>query len=302
MARLIVPIQTRIERSAGHVRTPYGHDLDSPFWQGAEIGFMESREAADEALAEIARRGWAFGVHYPLVQQHAWDWAPFWFHPSEEQRAAERQAALRALQNAARAGASYILFHFPWPALCDPGVDYEASGWKIPPFAQSADLWPRARLEDVSGEVLATLSEAARTIGIRIILEPDGPNRLFFPLRDEPDLFTHLMPRHPELSLCIDTGRFDLLAKTHGGDPLQYIHRWLSHAKHLHLHGADWDLRRNHLPPLPEHEALSGYAPSADMARLVVAAHPDALVVLETNAAPLAPSERERSLRYCAAL
>lgn len=263
---------------------------------------MDSAAAAEAALAEVARRGWSFGIHYPLVQKHAWDWAPFWFHPSGRGRAAALRAACRALQEAADLGAAYILFHFPWPALLDPGIDYPSAGWKIPPVSQDASLWPRERLKQVSENVLAVLAEAGRRSGIGVVLEPDGPNSLFFPRPTEPDLFTELLHGHPDLALCIDTGRFDLLARQHGGDPLEYVRRWLPSARHLHLHGANWDLRQNHLPPLPEHADQPRFAPAVAMARLVLSAHPQARIVMETNAAPYAPSERERSLRYCAEL
>ncbi len=100
----------------------------------------------------------------------------------------------------------------------------------------------------------------------------------------------------------MDTGRFDLLARQHGGDPLGYVRRWLPFARHLHLHGANWRRKENHLPPQPEHERRPGYAPAADMARLLLGAHPEALAVLETNSAAGSAAQAARSMRYCAAL
>lgn len=147
-----------------------------------------------------------------------------------------------------------------------------------------------------------TLADAGQRMRIRVILEVDGPNAHFFARAAEPDLFTELLVDHPDLSLCIDTGRLALLARQHGGDPLEYTRRWLTFAKHLHLHGTNWDQRANHLPPLPEHEGLPGHAPAAEMARLVLSSHPETLVVLETDASALSQTERERSLRFCESL
>lgn len=142
-ARLIAPIQGRIVHRQGHVVTPFGHDLDFPAWQGAEIGFMDGDTEAQEAIAEVARRGWPFGIHYPLVKRHEWDWAPFWFDPAGPETAVAQ--ACSALEAASRFEASYILFHFPWPALLDEETDYRAAGWKVPPVAQHA-LAPRTHL------------------------------------------------------------------------------------------------------------------------------------------------------------
>ncbi len=109
MARLVAPIQGRLVRAWGRLTTPYGHDLGSPFWRGAEIGFLESRAAAREAVEEVLRRDWLLGVHYPLVQAHPWDWAPFWLAPDEGTRAKARATARGAVRQAADLGAGYIL-------------------------------------------------------------------------------------------------------------------------------------------------------------------------------------------------
>ncbi len=302
MARLVAPIQGRLVRDGRHLTTPYGHDLESPFWQGAEIGFLESGRAAEEAAREVLGRGLVLGVHYPIVQAHAWDWAPFWLAPDAEARRTAQRQARTAMARAAELGASYILFHYPWPALLAPVVDYEAAGWKIPPVAQAAGLWPRARLEETSERILRDLERAGKEHAIRVVLELDGPNAAFFEPEPERDLCSELFAAHPGLDLCVDTGRFGLLARQHGGDPYAYAVRWLEFTGHLHLHGASWDRGANHLPPLPEHEDDPGFVPAAAMARLVLSAHPDALVVLETDLRGCGTEVALRSMRYCASL
>ncbi len=302
MARLAVPIQGRLVREGGRLTTPYGHDRESPFWQAAEIGFLESEAAADEAVAEALRRGWILGVHYPLVQAHPWDWAPFWLAPEEDVRRQARTEAKRAVRRAANLGAAYILLHYPWPAVVDPSVDYRSAGWRIPPVAQAELLWPRERLAEVSEQVFSCLEEASQEHAIGVFLELDGPNRLFFDPAPARDLCSELFAAHPGLALCIDTGRLALLARQHGGDPLAYTSRWLPYARHVHLHGAYWDRGENHLPPLPEHEDDRGYAPAAAVARMVLRSHLDALMVLETNPSGCPPDVISRSMRYCAAL
>ncbi len=302
MARLLAPIQGRLVREGGRLMTPYGHDLESPLWQGAEIGFLESEETAEKAAREALRRGWLLGVHYPLVQAHRWDWAPFWLAPEERARSEARKAARRAVRRAADLGAAYILFHYPWPALVDPTADYLSAGWKIPPTAQDERLWPRDRLAELSEEVFSSLDEASRDLSVSVILELDGPNHLFFDPDPQQDLCRALFADHPDLRLCVDTGRFGLLARQHGGDPLAYTARWLPFARHMHLHGARWDRGENHLPPLPEHEDDPGYTPAAAMARMVLRAHPQALTVLETDLRGATADAASRSMRYCAAL
>lgn len=300
MARLIAPIQGHLVTRDGHLSTPYGHDLDAPLWQGAEIGFMETRAASEAAICAVRQRGWSFGVHHPLVQRHAWDWAPFWLDPDPDGAIAARRTAADAAGEAADLGASYVLFHYPWPSLIDPAIDYPRAGWKIPPVAQPESLWPRERLRDLSMRVFSDLEDAALMAGIRVVVELDGPNAHFFPSLAPDDLCKELFLSHPALTLCIDTGRFDLLARQHGGDPVEYTERWLPFARHLHLHGANWDLRENHLPPLPDHESQPGYAPVKEMALRVVTQHEDALVVLETNPARVTDEVIARSMLYCA--
>lgn len=300
LAKLIAPIQGRLVQTAGYLSTPYGHDLDAPLWQGAEIGFMDDRSAAEVAIRAVRQRGWEYGVHYPLVQRHSWDWAPFWMDPDPAGAVQALRTAEGAALEAADLGASYILFHYPWPSLIDPDIDYSPAGWRIPPFAQPEALWPRDRLRGLSMRVFSVLEEAARRAGLRVVVELDGPNAHFFGPPDPCDLCTELFNLHPSLALCVDTGRFDLLARQHGRDPMELTERWLPFARHVHLHGANWDRRENHLPPLPDHENQPGYAPVKEMAKRIVAEHDDALVVLETNPAGVTDDDAARSMLYCA--
>jgi hypothetical protein len=91
------------------------------------VGYCESLEAAREAAAEVLSRGWDLGVHWPLVtaepQRHRW----FDPDPAVRERALEETG--RACGLAADLGASYILFHFPWPVLLEEGLDYHALAW-----------------------------------------------------------------------------------------------------------------------------------------------------------------------------
>jgi len=300
MARLFAPVQGRLRRDGGRLLTAYGHDLSLPWWQGAELGFLEDRDAARLAVAEVRSRGLPFGVHHPLVAEPGALWAPFWLAPKALERARALKEAVRALQEGAALGAAYVLFHFPWPALVSPSLDLPALGWRLPPEAQAEALWPRDALAELSDEVFGVLERAGGAAGTEVLLELDGPAGAFYGSGGE--LWDALCRRHPGIGLCADTGRLDLLGRTHGFRPLAFLRSIGLHVHHLHLMGARWERGENHLPPLPEQEGRAGYAPAAAMARLVLGMRPDLPVVLEVDPRTLPPADLVRSLRYCAAL
>ncbi len=63
MARLVAPIHGGLVRDGDRLTTPFGHDLLSPLWKGAETGFLESRRAVEETVAAVLAR---LGARRPL--------------------------------------------------------------------------------------------------------------------------------------------------------------------------------------------------------------------------------------------
>jgi len=291
--RVFIPITGRLiwpESPGLSPRNSFGESLDRE-WHGAELGFFESERSAAEALTEVRCRGWAVGVHWPLVFKDPQQ--PRWFDSGAAVRQAGLDEATEAVRVAAGAGADYVLFHFPWPGLLEDGVDYFAQGWYFttPPVAE-AD-WPPAATVAWADEVLGRLDESGRAAGVEVVLELDGPSRLFYAGPPEGDVLTRLMQGRPGLGLCLDTGRLSLLALTHGQEPLALARRWYRRTSHLHLHAANWRDHLNHVPVSPDHRASDGWAPAADIARELASARLGLRLVLEHSPSLATPEELE---------
>lgn len=291
MAQLFIPLQGAFGRLAGSGRNETGEDLEWPAWRGAEIGWHDTYGDVLGAVPEVEARDWNIGVHHPLYQGFLPPWLPFLDREAAVRRASLDQAAAAA-DSAHQVGARYILFHFPWPALLEVGQDYP--GWRLPEAPGSLEDWTADRLLDASRLVFDFLANLQERAHIRIVLEVDGPNRFFF----QDDLYSRLFHEFPALSLCQDTGRMTLLAKTHGFDALEMSRRWLPWTRYVHLHSGRWtaDGRyQAHLPTLPGD-------PEAELARQIVTAQQKATVVLEHDIRLVSREHSEASHRFAAEL
>lgn len=302
MAQLFVPIQGAFKGVTGSGYNTYGEDLQWPMWRGAELGMLDTFPDVWGAVAEAEFHDWIIGVHHPLFKENGPSWCRF-FDRDPAVRAAALSQAATAAQAAHHVGARYILFHFPWPGFQLAGRDHRAEGWYFTEPLESVGQWTEAEVYEVSKVAFERFAEIQATEKISVILEIDGPNPYFF----DGELYARLFEQHPELSLCVDTGRLGLLARTHGKDPLDLCRRWLPWTRHLHLHTSMWDEQgrfQNHIPTSGSHtaEKWPQVTPAADMARMVVEAQPRATIVLEHNPRAVSPAELEEARAWAALL
>lgn len=302
MAQLFVPLSGAFGKSAGSGFNTYGENLDRPQWMGAELGFLDTFPDVWGAVGEAEFHDWIIGVHHPLYKSGGPEWCRFFDRdPAVRQKALDLAAS--AAQGAHQIGARYILYHFPWPGMQPEGVDLKAHGWYFThPLENLAD-WTEARVYEVSRRAFERFAEIQEKEPIKVVLEIDGPNPYFF----DGDMYRRLFEEFPQLSLCQDTGRLGLLARTHGKDPLELCRRWLPWTRHVHLHTSAWDEQgkfTNHIPTNGSHRAdrWPNVTPSADMAEMIVAAQPACTVVLEHNPKIVSPEELEAAHAWASAL
>ncbi|HYF92857.1 MAG TPA: TIM barrel protein [Symbiobacteriaceae bacterium] len=302
MAQLFVPLSGGFQKIAGSGFNAYGENLDRPQWQGCEIGFCNTFPDVLGAVSEAEFHDWIIGVHHPLFLEKGPPWCSF-LDPDPAARQHALDVAATSAVAAHHLGARYILFHFPWPYLQVPGMDYRQLGWYFTqPEAARLEDWPEAKLYDVSRRVFEHLAGVQAKEQIRVVFEIDGPNPYYF----DGEMYTRLFEEFPDLSLCVDTGRLGLLARTHGQDPLALVRRWLPWTRHLHLHTSlvEGDKYVSHVPTDGSHtiDRWPAVTPAADIARMVVAAQPRCTVVLEHNPQAVPPDQLERCHAWASAL
>lgn len=271
MAQLFVPLHGGFGRLAGSGRNEQGEDLEWHAWRGAEVGLHNSYADVLGAVPEAEARDWNIGVRHPLYDGFLPARLRF-LDASEDGRQAALIQAEAAADSAHQVGARYLIFPFPGPS-----------------WLESVDT-----LNQAGREVFSFLAALQDRASIRIALEVDGPNRLFF----EADLFSRLFREFPTLSLCQDTARLRLLAETDGFDALEMARRWLPWTRYLRLHSGrrlpDGGFQA-HLPTLPED-------PEAQVAREVVAAQDKATVVLDHDPGLVTAQHLEAAHRFAAGL
>jgi hypothetical protein len=302
VAQLFVPLSGSFAKIAGSGFNTYGEDLERPYWRGAELGALDTFPDVWGAVGEAEYHDWIIGVHHPLYKKGGADWCRF-FDQDPVVRARALALAHTGAQAAHQIGARYILFHFPWPGFLAPGANYTAADWHFTDELTSVHDWPEDKVYDVSRRAFERLAEIQAKESIQIVLEIAGPNPYFF----DGDLYSRLFTQFPELSLCQDTGRLGLLAKTHGQDPIALCKRWLPWTRYLHLSTSMWDdagTFHNHIPTNGSHTVAKWplITPAADMAHLVIQAQPDCSIVLQHNPKAVLPEALAEAHAWAEAL
>ncbi len=300
MAQLFIPLTGKFGAITGSGYNTFGESLERPLWRGSEIGMCETFPDVLGAVSESEYYDWNMGVHHPLYKDGGPEWCRF-FDPDPAVREAALVTAVRSAQEAHHLGVRYILFHFPWPAL------HGAPSWYFTTDPVGVEAWPdEAAVYEWSRRCFETFAEIQSKELIKVVLEIDGPNPYFFD-GDGGDLYSRLFTEYPDLSLCVDTGRLGLLAKTHGRDPIALAKRWLPWARYMHLSTSLWDEQgrfRNHIPTTAAHtvEKWPQVTPAADIARMIVEAQPRCTIVLEHNPKSVSPAELEEAHAFAASL
>lgn len=271
----------------------FGESLNRPF-DGVEIGFLRQMADIWAAVATAEMRDWLVGVHYPLfLPEPPVVHLPFTSADPEQRREAYTRAE-QAARDARAVGARYILFHLPSPAVTRPGLDLSLWAHLVPP--ERLEPATEGALREAFRAALSALLEVQEQVGIEVVLELDGPHPLVY----ESDLLGELMPEFPNLSLCLDTSRLNLLARTHGQDPAALAERWLPWTRHLHLSEARVAPGRveQHVPAHPDMSPAEGWTGAAVIGARVVAAHPRCRIVLEHDPRKLDAVRLEEAHRW----
>lgn len=277
MAWLLTTLQ---EHYAGADANAWGESLERS-WDGAEIGFLPAISHVYAAVAAAEAKDWIFGVHHPLyaggprTSRHL----PL-LSADPAARAGALAAARQAAFDARAIGARWILFHFPYPARLPDRLDLAACGWETPPAAEPESAWTDAAVKVAARTVLEALAESAARTGLDVVLELDGPHAPVY----EQHLLPELLADYPHLSLCLDTARLNVLARTHRADPGALTAAWLPWLRHLHLSESRVQPGApllHHVPARPGLARGGGWAGAAEIAAAVVAAQPRCRVVLE---------------------
>ena len=300
MAQLFVPLTGGFKKAAGSGFNTFGENLDRPQWHGAELGGLDTFPDVWGAVSEAEFHDWIIGVHHPLYKEGGPAWCRF-LDPDPTVRCHALDLAATSATAAHHVGARYILFHFPWPGLGRP--DALDLGWYFTYKLEDPAAWTEQTCYEASRLVFERMAEIQAKESIKVVLEIDGPYSYFY----EGDMFERLFAEYPDLSLCIDTGRMGLLARTHGQDPLALTRRFLPWTRHLHLHTSRWDEQgrfQNHIPTCAAHTAdkWPAVTPAADILRLVLEAQPRCTVVLEHDPGLVSPAELEEAHRWVADL
>ncbi|HEY8347759.1 MAG TPA: TIM barrel protein [Symbiobacteriaceae bacterium] len=302
MALLFVPLTGAFQQAAGSGLSTLGENLDRPHWSGAELSGLDSLRDVWGAVSEAEFHDWILGVRHPLYIKEGP--APCRFLDRDP---AERKLALDIATTAAEAahhlGARYIVFPFPFPGPVGAGAE---GGAHQPPDAGGPDGladWTEEAVYEASRQAFAHLAELQERERIQIALELSGLTRHFL----DGDILSRLFGEFPDLSLCIDTGRLGLLARSWGQDPLELTKRWLPWTRYLHLHTSLWEEDGSYRDRIPTNGTHSTalwprVTPAADIARLVTEAQPRCSVVLWHDPRAVTAGELEEAHRWAAAM
>lgn len=97
--------------------------------------------------------------------------------PDEEEVQVGLETDKESLADARDVGAAYLVVHYPHPHLINPDRDY--SLWGMESWRDSR-LFTRTSLLERSERVFDRLESIAAGLGVRLIIEMDGPDERFY--------------------------------------------------------------------------------------------------------------------------
>ncbi|MEW6524754.1 MAG: hypothetical protein AB1445_14630 [Bacillota bacterium] len=270
------------------------HQLENvlrPYFAGLEVSWLSSTQQAGAAAAYAAQRGLTLGIHFPLVRTTSGR-HPRLTSPDPGERDAALAAVGVALREATGLGASYLVVHFPKPALLKGGLDW--SDWRFTQEdeATSAEGVRWEAQAGLASQVFSGLDRMSQATGIRVVVEHDILH---------PEYYRRLLPwvlaAYPGVGFCVDTGRLHLLEVTDPGfSATEFLVQVKKHVTNVHL----WTVRAGtnvasggHHPLLPRLDRAPGWGDMGSYLR-ILASVPEAYVVFEHDPGLVTPEELDQ--------
>jgi len=269
------------------------------FW-GLELGMLRSLSQAHAAVEFAKAQGLGLGIHAPLYaspkgsQPEGGFPHPFITSPDADIRQHAFAIVDNELRQARDLGASYVIIHYPKPAVLDPIIDW--SDWR---FVQPDEyVWEGSCpyiLDRGSNEaVFSRLVELSAMSGVQLVLEHD----IMHPWHWE--LLPELFASHSSLGFCLDTGRLHLQQHADARfDSMEFILRMLPYTTNIHL----WTVKLGtnklggHHPVLPSLSPADGWADIQSMLHLLSSAG-SVYVLFEHRADAVSNAELDECYRW----
>lgn len=150
-------------------------------WTPDFLGFETSRVPNRAKLVELAGLAREFrgilGIHHPGIEGKYRQGWPMLASPDEDEVQVGLETVKESLADARDVGAAYLVVHHPHPHLINPDRDY--SLWSMESWRDSR-LFTRKSLLEHSKRVFDRLESMAAGLGVRLIIEMDGPDERFY--------------------------------------------------------------------------------------------------------------------------
>ena len=236
-----------------------------PGFHGFEVSCLQGTGEAKEVTDYACGNGLAMGVHFPLIRDAypAVGLHPWLTSRDEHIRRAGFEAINRDLDAANAIGAEYLVVHYPKPAVIDCNLSW--IDWRFVQQGEAIDerTTSPAEQEDLSLAAFDRLSQLASQSRVRLAIEHDVLNFMHYgPLNGGAALLPRLFRQHPDLGLCVDTGRLHLLESTDTDfDALGFTSLMLPYITNVHLWTAKLGTNRfgGHHPLHPNLKEADGW-------------------------------------------
>lgn len=274
----------------------FKRDFREKFY-GIEASMFPDKKAVEVLVKKSKEYGFAFGIHYPLIEKDTVYRDPFIFSPDVE----ERKQAFKYLEGEAaygqEIGAEYILTHFPKPILVDKSLDF--SFWKVDGEKEwiFSELYSVEKLEENLEDMFRKLEEISIKHQIQVVLEFDAVASVF----SDTNILIEKLKKYDKIKVCIDTGMLHLQEIT---DPsfnvLEFIKKMapFTYIVHLHNLNAIETIPIRHFPVLPEQKTSDGWADIELFIKTIKKYNKDFKVLYEHRSDQISDEDLNRCYRW----
>lgn len=246
---------------------------------GIEACLFEDERDIERLANEAERKGFKFGIHFPLRSGISNLRDPLFLSLNEDTRTNAYEYIEEELEfiKKKEVKPEYILFHYPKPVILKENFDM--SNWR---FYSSSEFtyemeYSLIEFKKNSELLFKWLSEKSIEYDFVPVLELDALNRYVL----EYNFLEELLESYTRIRLCLDTGRLHMQNKIDKSfNDIEVIKRFLKFTYLVHL----WNVRIDgigHFPALSNLKTEDGWAPIENYLKIIKEGSKDIKIMFE---------------------
>ena len=268
----------------------FDRDFRKGFY-GIEACLFENESDIENLCNEAHRKGFKFGIHFPLRAGMSKLRDPQFLSLNEEIKIDAYKSIEEQLKyiREKEIRPEYILFHYPKPAILKENFDL--TNWRFYDRSEYTyeSEYSLTEFKESSEYLFKWLSEKSIEYNFTPVLEFDTLNKYICKY----DFIEGLLEKYKRVRICLDTGRLHIQHELDSDfNDIEIIKRFSKYTEVVHL----WNVRVNdigHFPALPNLKPEEGWADIGDYLKIIKEENKNVRIMFEHRSDLISDEELE---------